>query len=504
MPLQTERDRVAHLLRRFGLGASESEMEFYSKGGVKGAIDKLLNFGQVEEPFVYDIKNLYVDNPKAKGKVKTLKPRATQMWWYTRLLTTQHPLEQKMTVFWHNHFATSAAKVESGEAMYQHIETLRTNAFLAVSHDPAMLYWLDNGDNLKGKPNENFAREVMELFTLGVGNYSEKDVQEAARAFTGWRYGVRRPNGRVIPSDKIPRQHPEFMFMPQLHDDGAKTLLGSTGAFNGEDVCGLLVGKPECAKFLTRKIWEWFVYADPAPSIIDPLAERWHKSGMVIKTLLRDIMESPEFYSERSYRRLVKNPIDFAVAPARQLGIGQIVEEKIKADLVTMDAMDQAPSVIGVDGKPKPKPGPNRNLGPASAILLSTKAMGMELIYPPDVSGWKPGGNWISTATIIERIKWADMLLAGGLVPVSPNGKRSVRTNAYPSAGLFDGLTDPADAAKKIISVFDAELPEVKVAQLAKAARAAADGGSVTPQNANQIADAVARLVFGSPEFQFC
>ncbi|MES1227505.1 MAG: DUF1800 family protein, partial [Armatimonadota bacterium] len=226
MPLQTERDKIAHLLRRFGLGASEAEMEFYSKGGLKGAIDKLLNFEQVEEPFVYDIQNMFLEIPNKKTavKVKQLKPRGTQVWWYTRLLTTQRPLEQKMTVFWHNHFATSAQKVDNGEAMYTHIETLRANAFgrfedllLAVSRDPAMLYWLDNGDNLRGKPNENFAREVMELFTLGIGNYTEKDVQEAARAFTGWRYGVKRPNGRVVPVKNLPRVEPQFMFMPDLH-----------------------------------------------------------------------------------------------------------------------------------------------------------------------------------------------------------------------------------------------------------------------------------------------
>jgi uncharacterized protein (DUF1800 family) len=487
----SERQKIAHLLRRFGLGASEAELEFYGKGGLAGAIDKLLNFDSVNEDFVYEIDNLMLEVNTKVGKVKNLNPRGTQVWWYTRLLTTQRPLEQKMTVFWHNHFATSAAKVESGEAMYKHLETLRTHAFgrfedllLAISHDPAMLYWLDNGDNEKGKPNENFAREVMELFTLGIGNYTEMDIQEAARAFTGWRYGVRRPNGRIVPTKQVPRKDSEFVFEPSRHDTDIKTVLGNTGQFNGEDICGILVGKPRTAEFLTRKIWEWFVYENPSDAVIKPLADKWHRNGMVIKDLLADIMRSPEFYSERSYRKLVKNPIDFAIAPARQLGIGQILRK----------STETIP-----EGQPK-----NRALGPSQATLLATKSMGMELVYPPDVSGWRTGPGWISSATMLERIKWADMLLNGGPVAVNPNGKRVARTNAYPAAGLFDDISEPLEAAKKIVSVFDAEIPDSKLRQLAAAASAAAEGRPVTPQNANLVADSVARLLFGSPEFQFC
>ena len=235
----TEREKTAHLLRRFGLGASEAEVDYYGADGLQGAIDKLLDYDAVDEGFPITLQDFANNN----GNVNVI---GLQMWWYLRLLATRRPLEQKLTVFWHDHFATSAAKVDVTVPMHDHIETLRENAsgrFLdllsAVSTDQAMLYWLDNNENVSGSPNENFAREVMELFTLGVDNgYTEKDVQEAARAFTGWTFGVGR-GGRFRQTRK-PNRGSRFFNVARRHDAGMKTVLGRTGYFNGDDVLRIL------------------------------------------------------------------------------------------------------------------------------------------------------------------------------------------------------------------------------------------------------------------------
>ncbi|MBS1709744.1 MAG: DUF1800 domain-containing protein [Armatimonadetes bacterium] len=472
----TEREKTAHLLRRFGLGASESEVDFYGRDGLKGAIDRLLDFGSVQEGFDTSIDTFKNNN--------LLNPKAVQAWLYARLLATKRPLEQKLVVFWHNHFATSAQKVDSGEAMAQHVDTLRQHCagrfqdlLTAVSKDPAMLYWLDNCLNTKGKPNENFAREIMELFTLGVGNYSEKDIQEAARAFTGWTFGVER-NGRVFPLQNIPRRPSQFVNALGQHDTGSKAVFGSKGQFDGDDVIGLLCGKEQTAQFVAHKFWEWFAYENPEPAVVSRVAAKFRASGLDIKVLARAVMESEEFYSAKSVRRLIKNPIDFAVTTARQLGLGQIV----------------ANSLAATEGQPV------RRFGIPVMIGQTTKAMGMELLYPPDVSGWRTGENWISTATMVERIKLADSFFGGFNVTTK---QRTFRSSAFPAMPLFADDPTPSGAAKKIVSVFDATFDASKMRQLIAAASEAADNGAVTARNANKVAQAVARLVFGSPEFQF-
>ena len=472
----TEKQKVAHLLRRFGLGASEAEVDYYGRDGLKGAIDRLLDFQSVDEGFETSI------DPFRNDK-KLINPKSVQAWLYARLLATKRPLEQKLVVFWHNHFATSAQKVDSAEAMVQHVNTLRANCagrfedlLLAISKDPAMLYWLDNCLNVKGKPNENFAREVMELFTLGVGNYTEKDIQEAARAFTGWTMGVQR-NGRVIPTQRLPRQPSQFVYVLRQHDDGQKAVLGSRGTFNGDDVVGLLCGKERTAQFIAHKFIEWFAFEDPDPAYVSRVATKFRSSGLDIKVLARAVMESDEFYSPKSVRKLIKNPIDFSIDAARQLGMGQTVAAALGQDMP-----------------------PGRRGAVPVLLARATKNMGMELLYPPDVSGWKTGEAWISTATMVERIKLADSFFGGYQVA---NGKAAFRPAAYRAMPLFEEDPTPSGAVKKLVSIFDATFDANKLRQLTVAASDAAGNGPVTARNANMVAQAVSRLIFGSPEFQF-
>ncbi len=471
MQLKSERDKIAHLLRRFGLGASQAELEFYGSGGLSGAIDKLLNFENTDEGFDLPPENL-------GGKNGQVKVKTIPVWWLLRLVVTNRPLQEKMTLFWHDHFATSAAKVDVGEAMVHQNDAIRSNCvghfqdlLAAVSKDPAMLYWLDNQFNVKGKPNENFAREVMELFTLGIGHYSEKDIQEAARAFTGWSYGL---GPRRYQADK-PARRSVFSFRTEQHDDGMKTILGNTGKFDGDDVLGILTGNPQTALYLTRKIWEWFAYPNPDAGLIDSVAQKFRSSGLDIKVLLRAIMESPEFYSDKAYRAVIKNPVDFCVSTLRQLGVASQLQEATKAE----------------DDKAI-----QRATLPARALANTTKAMGMELFFPPDVAGWDGGSAWISSATMVERIKWADRIFSGSTV----KGQVSMR---YPAESLFGNDLTPQAVVQRLLSVFDAQLPDSKVSQLVQAAQSTS-GGEITARNANEVADTVSRLIFGAPEFQFC
>lgn len=466
MDAMTERDKIAHLLRRFGLGASVAEVEYYGKEGLKGAIDKLLDVS-ADEGFPYAPEKFAPRN-------NVQNPRVAQVYWYSRLIITQTPLREKLTLFWHDHFATSAQKVDSGPALTRQIETIRQNALgrfedmlVAVTRDPAMIYWLDNQLNKKGRANENFAREVMELFTLGVGNYTEKDIQEAARAFTGWGYGLNRRRQ----SESVPRGPMQFVFNEQNHDEGSKTVLGNTGEWTGDDVCAILAGSPRTAWYIAWKMWSWFAYPEPEAKLIDRLAKAYRDSGLKTSVLVRAIMEAPEFYSEKCVRAQYKNPIDFCVSMARQLGMGQF----IKTNLDQADESEQLNRAA---------------LLPATLIQTSTKSMGMELLYPPDVAGWDGGEAWISSATMVERMKFADKLFGG-------RGAGGIQLLQF--ATTADGMVD------KLIEVFDAPMPPAKVKNLRDAALKASGGsGTLTARNVGPVCIAVCRLMFGSPEFQFC
>ncbi len=493
----TVREKVAHLLRRFGLGASEKEVEYYSKDGLASAIDKLFS----SEP------RIEIQNSAFENRQGLINIRVMQGLWLLRMISTQKPLEEKMTLFWHNHFATSSEKVESAFAMEHHINTLRKNALGKfrtlldeISKDPAMIYWLDNQENVRGKPNENFAREVMELFTLGIGNYTEQDVQEAARAFTGWCYGNQLPNGFTVPVTRAPRRFESFVFARGRHDPGTKTVLGKEGRLTGEDVLDHLCENPRCAVFLTKKLWEFFVYENPSEETVNKFAKIFRESDLNIETLLRAIMNSDEFYSDKAVRKQFKNPVDFVVASARSLGIGSVAMQRLSDAIANPLETENVANARALTA-----------LTPALAVRQSTGSMGMELMRPPDVSGWKGGANWITSATMVVRISWADILfLPGGAGPGQFGAFAAItpRPGLTPALGmqawpLLRDAPTPAGVVKNLCSIFDASFSEEKQKQLVKVATSAMDG-RLTPRTANTVAIAVCKVIFSSPEFQFC
>ena len=284
-----------------------------------------------------------------------LETRRVGYWWAERMLDTDRPLEEKMALFWHGHFATAENKVRDYRKMLGQIDLFERHAtgnfgdlLTAVAKDPAMLYYLDAGVNVKGAANENFAREVMELFTMGVGHYTERDVREAARAFTGWNF-----------------ENLDFVVNTAQHDDGPKTFLGRTGNFDGVDVLGIILEQPVTAEFIAAKIYRFFVRQDPSPALTAQLGAVLRDNSYELRPLLRTVFLSRDFYSEASYGAHIKGPVEHVVTMLKQLG---------------------AEDVPGVPD-----------------FTSTTIALGQHLLNPPSVAGWAQGQSWITPALLQER-----------------------------------------------------------------------------------------------------
>ena len=355
MALTTERARVAHLLRRTGFGASVAEIDAAASAGLTATIERLLTADRPDD----------IETRVPRAGFDFTKPREAVRWWLMRMAASEQPFIEKLTLFWHGLLTSSLARV-GGRAEYMVAQNdlyrrLALGSFrellLAAAKDAAMIRYLDNNTNRKGKPNENFARELMELFTLGIGNYSETDIREAARAFTGWF----ERNG-------------EFYYVAQQHDTGAKSVLGSTGNWDGGDIITIITRQPAHPRFIVTKLWSFFAYPDPEPEIIDQLAAVYQQSDTNIRATLRALLSHPAFYSERAYHALVKSPVEFTVGFLRTLG-----------------------------GRTD-----------ATALLAAVATMGQTPLAPPNVAGWPGGDEWISTTGLITRYNFANAVLRAG------------------------------------------------------------------------------------------
>jgi hypothetical protein len=364
---------AAHLYRRAGFGPSRADLLEAERLGPRGTLDLLL---QGRQPLAEEIVETLIDVGRlaAEGEESGDQIRG---WWLYCMLQGAHPLREKLTLFWHNHFATSLAKVQNPTLMFRQNCLLREHALgrfgpllQAISRDEAMLVWLDSNSNVKGKPNENFARELMELFSLGVGNYSEKDIREAARAFTGWRT---EGNG--------------FAFDARLHDDGPKTVLGQTGAWDGGDVVRIVLEQPSAARFLIRKLYQFLVSEKTVPpdSLLEPLCESFRKSDYDIANLVKTMLASRHFYSRHAFRQRIKGPVEFV------LGAVQAVYRRYGEE--------------ETDYRPLPQ----------QVLVGRISAMGQGLFAPPNVKGWPGGSSWLNTATLLERDNFAEALAMGTL-----------------------------------------------------------------------------------------
>jgi uncharacterized protein (DUF1800 family) len=374
--------KVAHLHRRAGFGATWVELQRDLKAGPRASVDRLLAPPKPTEDEKATLQGL------RKGALDSADVERLKAWWLYRMLFGNDPLAEKMTLFWHGHFATSNAKVDDLALMLRQNDLFRQHALGSfedllggVIGDGAMLIWLDGANSPKEKPNENFAREFLELFSLGIGHYTEKDVKEAARAFTGWWSRGRRRLGFG------PRPEPPT-FHPAAFDAGTKTFLKQTGKWKAGDVVRITLEQPACATFLCRKLYRYLVSeSEPPAGLIEPLAERLRKGKYSIRVVVETILRSRHFYSKEVRRQRVAGPVEHSAGLVRMLEV----------------------------------PRANVNL---LALAAACGRQGQELFYPPSVKGWDGGRTWLNSTTVLERGNWANDVVWGnaelGLEPYNP------------------------------------------------------------------------------------
>jgi len=371
---------IAHLLRRAGFGASREDLEYYTDKGYEDTVEELLN-PESQPEYEDDLAYRYVPYYRMGTGIPSY-----QCYWMYRMISTRRPLEEKMTLFWHHIFATSHSKLNRNPQMNKQLQLLRSFALgnfrtvlIQISKDPAMIYWLDNCENHNGAPNENYGRELLELFSMGVGmdnefNYSEEDVKECARAFTGWTMAPQLP--RYPYGDYCW----DFEYRSDDHDDGEKVFLGETGRFNGDDIVDIIIRQPSTARFLARHLYNFFVSDEPqVPSwqTTDPenveaikiLEQEYFQSNGDIRSMLRVLFNS-EFFKNSLYKK-VKSPAELIAGVMRL-----------------------------VDDYTSPKPNSHE-------IAFAAGYMGQDLLNPPTVEGWHTGKEWIDSGALVERVNFA-------------------------------------------------------------------------------------------------
>jgi uncharacterized protein (DUF1800 family) len=390
-------DRAAHLLERAGFGAPPDEIARVAALTPQQAVDALVDYESIpntlkpfDESVIWDpgmdpfppsrAEAVRIARERGVGLGEKILPEGAQrrlqpvvdkffyglyanaietqrlgLWWASRMLTTRRPLEEKLTLFWHGHFATGENKVRDYRMMLRQNEMLRARAsgkfrdlLVGILKDPAMLVFLDNGENVKQHPNENFGRELLELFSMGVGNYTERDVREAARAFTGWTNDVLA-----------------FKFDADRHDFGQKVFLGRTGNFDGEDIIDTILAQPVTAEFVAAKIYRFFVREEIAASVRAELGRTYRDSGYQMKPLLKRILLSKDFYSPPALATQIKSPVHLVVSTYKKMSL--------------------------------------REMPTVPDFGRMTSSLGQSLFNPPNVAGWAGGRTWITPSTLLNR-----------------------------------------------------------------------------------------------------
>ena len=428
------RDRAAHLLERAGFGGTPQEIDYLASLSPDAAVRHLVAYHRVDDSHVPAFEESGVFDPsldpfpksridavriaRANGEAmgvrvkpggdRPLQPvvnrffywlradllemRRAGQWWAQRMLVTPRPLQEKLALFWHGHFATSDTKVRDYRKLLKQYALFREHAngnfrdlLIGVARDPAMLVYLDAGENVKGRPNENFGREILELFTMGVGNYTETDIREASRAFTGWTHAGL-----------------DFIVQPELHDTGAKTFLGRTGTYGGVEIIDIILDRDVTAQFIAAKLYRFFVRDDPPPELVAELGALLRRYDYELSPLLTTIFRSRDFYGPAAYATQIKSPVHLVVSTYRKLGLREI------------------PGV------------------PDFGSI--TRALGQELFYPPNVAGWEGGRSWITPALLLERGNFAREILFPDMVNFRPPDRWMPVTNQKVAAKIDRGF----------------------------------------------------------------
>lgn len=389
-------EEARHLMGRAAFGIDQKTFLILKDKSKKEAVDWLFESAKKEDlrelpswhdkPMVRKIPLRKMTSSQRKAYQKERKKREKELkaWWLGSMLETQNPLREKMTLFWHNHFTSSVKKVRSSIFMLEQNQLLREHALgnfgtllHKISKDPAMVIYLDNQNNKKQNPNENYAREVMELFTLGEGHYSEKDIKEAARAFSGWR--VNRKKG-------------EFIFVKKMHDFGEKEFLGERGNFGGSDILNTILKQKRTATYVTEKFYTEFISEDLNDKEIERISAIFYDSNYDISKLLREILLSDDFWDINNRGVLVKSPVELIIGTLRSL---EMVPKNIKS------------------------------------LVVTSKRLRQDIFNPPNVKGWNGGTYWLDSNSILLRNQIISRIVRG-------KGKK-LDMIMHMSNGIFQG-----------------------------------------------------------------
>lgn len=394
MSIGDEKTRIQHLSRRAGFG-SDPALIYHHKGSKKWSrFLKETISGSKKKPAPITVSETpeFTRMIQMRGKKLTPEERKNirkksregmknlNLAWIDEMVSTKYPFREKMAFFWHGHFACRVNNVLHNQLM---LDVIRQNALgnfkdllFGISKSPAMLQFLNNQQNRQQHPNENFGREVMELFTMGRGNYTEKDVKEGSRAFTGWgfnRYG-------------------EFVFRPRVHDNGIKTFLGKTGNFNGDDILNIILEQKATAHHVTHKIYRFFVNDIPDETIVHELADKFYESNYNIASLMGSLFKSDDFYHRQNMGNLIKSPVELLVGMRRTIPVDF---GKDKVQLPFQRLMDQV------------------------------------LFYPPNVGGWPGGRSWIDSSTLLFRMRLPQAIYYSKEITLRPKDMPDEMTNSY-------------------------------------------------------------------------
>lgn len=486
-------DQARHLLWRAGFGGTPDQIETLASWGPEAAVDYLLNVDEIPAPAISEnefestiirppseeerrmaaaarrasdedtLARLRLRRQEAEREDRR-QAREMQKWWLRRMIETARPLEEKMTLFWHGHFATSYRTIEDSYHMFLQNQTFRKNALgnygellFAMIRDPAMLAYLDNNDSRRGAPNENLAREIMELFSLGVGNYSEDDIKEGARALTGYSF-----------------QDDEFVFRENDHDTGAKRILGRSGSLTGDDFVTAILEQRACARYMSYRLHRFFCGEDlpsddsedgrAVRTAVDNLASTMLRNRYAIRPTLRTLFLSEHFYHERVRTQQIKSPVMLAVGAIRSL--------------LT----------------------PARDL---SILVDALDLMGQNILFPPSVKGWNGGRAWINTSTLFVRQNIMCFLLTGRM----PRGYEAMaQENRYDPSPLLAAMAkaDPGAErnATRVVEyllrfTLGSSSPHTRGPLLAFVEQ---NGGRITPE----VVTGLLLLASAMPEYQLC
>jgi uncharacterized protein (DUF1800 family) len=433
---------IKHLLRRAGFGCTPKELAYYEGLGYDKTVKTMLEPRHVDDS---ELDNLINSQQFDYTRLDDLK-----RWWVYRMAYTRRPLEEKMTLFWHGHFATSVRKVELPYRMYLQNTLMRSMALgnfhellLAMTKDPAMIVWLDNQQNKKGQPNENYAREVMELFSLGIGNYTEQDIKESARAFTGWQ-----------------THQDGFFFNAAAHDYGEKTFLGQKGNYNGDDIIAIIVQQPATGRFLAKKLCKFFAADEPSQQLLADVAGSYKPEGNNIKDMLHTLFMHDEFMN--SHLKKIKSPVELVIGSLKSLEVTQLDND----------------------------------------VATEIGRMGQSLFDPPNVKGWDGGTAWIATDTMMERFNFTTRLTQQKFDAVEGYVKPSELVQSQ-------GLTAPDAMIDYFLTLLvDNEVSQNVPTDLLQYFTTDSAGKQINPLQNDRVLDSklrgVVHLIMTLPVYQFC